>query len=237
MTLDIVLENVNYRVNKDNSGNALSPDEFNAILELVNIEYFKWNFGLPEQYKPNMTFAAREWEVNQKITDDMNPFLVTLDGAVKPFLQVSNKGLAILPEDYFHVSSIGYDLMEGDSTKRYIVEIMTNAQWNSRLGSHILKPALDCPIARFISGQLEFAPKNIGQVDFSYLRKPTIPFYATTEDPITEDMVYDPANSVQLEWPPDCITDITNMLVSYASDNLGMMEIKQSAETRKAQGV
>jgi hypothetical protein len=236
MNLDEIRNSVNFRLNKDNTGLTLPSRQFNTILQVVNLEFFKLAYGLPEEYDKNAPFARRAYEVSQRMTDDLNPFLVSLDGRDKGYLPVDNRGVAVIPSDYAHVTAVGYDT-QSDVPKRIIIEIMTNAQWDSRMGSRIIKPSLKNPICKFHSKKLLLFPYDIGPIAFSYLRYPKKPVYAVIEDPATETEVYDPTMSVELEWPQDVHTDIVNMIVWYASENLGDQLRIQTASQRKKQGV
>lgn len=39
-------------VNKDFSGNIITPERFNELIKVVNIDLFRKKYGLPEQYQP-----------------------------------------------------------------------------------------------------------------------------------------------------------------------------------------
>ncbi len=236
MNLDEILAATNYRINKSVSGQSFPSKNFNTMLQLVNLEYFKLSYGLPENYEKGSPFAKRSYEVSQRITDDLNPFLVSLDGRESGYLKVSSRGVAILPTDYAHVTEISYDTLE-DVPKKIIIEIMTNAQWAARMNSTIIKPSIDNPICKFQKGQLLVFPYNISQIAFSYLRYPIKPFYATIEDTINEIEVYDPVNSIQLEFPEDTHSDFVNHLVAYAAENLTDQLRLQTAQNRKVQGI
>ncbi len=236
MNLDEIRNNVNYRLNKDVSGLTLTTFQFNTILQLINIEYFKLSYGLPEEYEKNAPFPKRAYEVSQKVTDDLNPFLVSMDGRDKGYLAVDNRGVAILPKDYAHVTAIGYDT-QSDVPKRIIIEIMTNAQFDSRMGSRIIKPSLTNPICKFHAGKLLIFPYDINQIAFSYLRYPIKPVFAVIEDPVTETEVYDPTMSVELEYPEEVHVDIVNMICKYASENLMDQFRLQVEENRKSKGI
>jgi hypothetical protein len=236
MTIGEIKEAVNQRIRKDNTGNALSPSEFNSILKIVNSEYFKKKYGLPEEYEKGAYSSRQAWEVSRKISDDLRPFLISLDGKINAPLSVNKNGVANIPSDYAHVSSILYEIRKGTNVKNIIVEPLGNAQFNARRTSAILEPAFDCPVCTFRNGIIQFAPINLRFVAFDYLRKPTTPVYGYTVIAAEEMDVYNPATSTELEWPEDCHSDIVNDVVAYAADALRMQDIKASAEARKRSG-
>lgn len=236
MTLDEIRQFVNFRLKKDYFGNALKPDDFNNVIKFVNIEYFCQKFGLTAEYQKGSAVARINFEDTLKITDDMRLFISNgknNNGA--PFI-INSAGFTDLPEDYLHRTSILYDY-QTDPMQQVPVELLTNAQWNTRLGRSIRKPTKKNPVANIIGSKIRFSPTDLKVVHIEYLRKPKEPFYATNEDINTQSLVYDPDNSVQFEWPEDCHADLANMILSYAADNLMNPQAKQSAELRKAKGV
>lgn len=237
MNLNEIRENVNYRLNKDYTGLAYTPEQFNLVLPLVNIEKFKQLYGLPEEYQKGATYARVEWEASRKISDDLRPFLVSMDGKNTPKLTVNTLGIATLPSDYQHASSLSFDYIVNNESKRKPITILKNAEFDYREGSALVAPTKKRPVCTFKGNEIHFLPKDIRRVKFDYLRLPATPYYATTEDPDTEELVYDHANSVQLEWSETVQADIIAMLVKYAAENLGMMQNVQLSEIRKDKGV
>lgn len=237
MTLDEIRQNVNFRLNKDYSGLSFTPEQFNTVLPLVSIEKFKQLYGLPEEYQKGQTFARIAWEVSRKVSDDLRKFIVSLDGKKKSQLKIDKFGIATLPSDYEHVSSIGFDYVVGGENFRKVITILKNNEFDARAESTISIPSKKRPVCTFVGNEVHFLPRDLGMVKFDYLRLPLKPFYATTEDPVTEVLVYDPANSVELEWPETVQTDIVAMLIKYAAENLGIMPAIEITERRKQLGV
>jgi len=236
MTLDEIRKAVNFRLNKDYSGQSLTPVKFNTVLQIVNLEYFKVKYGLPESYEQDNRSAAQAWEVTRKISDDLRPFLVSMDGKKNDSLKVGADGFADLPTDYAHVSSIGYEYRKGKKVEWKVVEPLTNAIFNARRSSFILTPSLRRPVCTWKADTIHFLPENIGMVGFDYLRNPKTPVYAVIYNVLLEIEQYDAANSTELEWPENTHPDIVNMIVSYTADNLRVQDGKQSAEIRKVVG-
>lgn len=237
MNLDEVRRAINFRINKDYSGQSLSPVKFNDILPIVNLEVFKLRYGLPEDFEKKSYSARQAWEVARKISDDLRPFLVSMDGYINKPLTIDSDGIAQIPSDYAHVSAILFEYRDGDDTKYKKVQPLNNANFNARKTSYILRPRKAKPVCTFRSGTIQFAPNDLKFVSFDYLRLPKKPVYAVTYDTTLEVEVYDPANSVELEWPELVHPDIVAYMVSYCADNLQMDKLKQSAEIRKGIGI
>jgi len=220
MNLQEILDFINYVSNKEQSGKTFSPNQFNTLLPIVSTELFK------QKYK--------HFEDTQEITDDLSAFKVWMgkDGVMP--LEIDSNGYALLPTDYFHYSSILYKQVTSNpdcsiSIKNRPVDILTDAQWDSRLSCPITQPSLKYPIANFQNNFIRFAPKNIGFVDFVYLKEPIIPVYAYTIDSLTDAVVYDPINSVQLDWGDDSHIEICNLLLVKIGINLKEANLFQYA--------
>lgn len=59
-----------WQLNKEQSGNSLSPDQFNSGLAWSNLEYFKLKYGLSEDYQAGdplrpllMRFRRKLWMI------------------------------------------------------------------------------------------------------------------------------------------------------------------------------
>jgi hypothetical protein len=61
----------------------------------------------------------------------------------------------------------------------------------------------------------QLLPKNVGSGILTYLRLPKDGDYATTTDPDTQDNVYDPTNSLQLEWDKKNQNDLVVRIAQY----------------------
>lgn len=254
MNLQEILDFINLKTNKNQSGNTLTPDRFNTALNAVNIDYFKLKYGLPEEYIPGRSLPRQFWESTTKVTDDLSVHKVLLGGYLTQPLQVDSNGYADKPGDYVHVSSMGYKKSvnkNGINTEvMKPVELLTDDQWNPRLSNSISRPTLDYPIARIVGSKIQFEPKDVRNIEFAYLRMPSTPFYDYTiqNDSIVylpEGSTHDgsvlasgtPSRTTELDWPLDNHTDIANMILSYVSVNLRENFLYQDAQNRKNQGI
>jgi hypothetical protein len=232
-TLQDIVDYVHLRMNKDQSGMSISPDKWTNIFQVVNMEYLKLKLGLPEEYQAMSFFPRQAYQITKRLQDDTR-FLVT------PIPLTSQNGVFDLPSDYVYLSSITYEHIYNNHRGVLIkdinnIELLSDMDFSARVSSSLMYPTHKTPIGRFLSGAVEIAPTKINKIKLVYVRKPNDPVYAFTVNS-NDEYVYNPADSVDFEWPDICIPDIANMVLSYVSDNFRDMFIKQSSENRKAQG-
>lgn len=226
MTVEEIRQWVDFELNKNQTGGTLSPEEYNLCLKWANQEYFKLKYGLPEQYRPGQPLPAQAWAVTQENIDALSPFLSAQGGRDYPPLRVDVDGRATIPSDYVHVSSVRYNDLA--------VEVLSNDVIGNRLQSPIVYPDKKYPICTFYSGYIQFYPKDLGFVNFDYLRMPQTPVWGYTI--VNDQPVYNPNTSTQFEFSDIYHMDLAAMIVSYAASNLRDQLAIQLAEQRKIQG-
>lgn len=240
MNLQEIRDTTNFRLNKDQAGDNMNPSEFNSMLALVNIEYFKSQLGL-DSINP-IRDRVKGLQATQLLTESTRHLLVN-KGVVSTPIAVSASGIMELPDNYFTYTEANHAWMEEIDTIQTPfsaeLEVLDDNKWPSRASSTLKKPTLEDPIMRFLSeNRCEVRPRGffgVKRVNLSYVRYPVKPVYQYTLDD-DDNEVYDAANSVELDWPEICHPDIINMIVSYRADNNRDMFIKQSAEARKQKG-
>jgi hypothetical protein len=218
---------VQFELNKNQSGDTLNQDEFNLACGWANLEYFKFNFGLPEQYKVGQPSAAINYENTQLITDRLRKFKQFKGGRDLPSLAVDVNGQALYPSDYVHYSSIRYGFKD--------VTPVRDSNLGSALDNSITAPDKSYPIMVFYDTYMQFYPMDLDFVNFTYLRMPVTPFWAVTI--VNDSYVYDSLRSIQFEWGQDSLTDIANLILSYAARNLKDQLNLQGSERRKTEGI
>lgn len=225
--VNVIFEYCNFELNKNQSGNSLSPSEFNTCLAWSNLEYFKLKYGLSEDYQAGRPVAPVSYEISQKISDDMRTLRTVMGGKNSPAMAVDINGWADIPSDYLHVSTIKYN---GNT-----VEVLREDFLGDRLNNSIKYPSKENPICVIQENYIQFYPTDLGFVKFSYLRLPQTPVWGYTI--VNDAVVYNPATSVQSEFPQDCLTDIGNLILHYAAQNLRDQLTLQTSEQRKEKGV
>jgi hypothetical protein len=230
MDLGKIIKYVNFILNKDQSGNTLNAEEFNMCLEYANVEYFRVLIGLPEQYQPGVALPKIAAEQTEKISSALRKFNVWL-GAPNTDQLPLQKGLSKLPSDYVQYSAIMTETKDGKYTQ---VEVLTDQFIADRLQSVLKGPTTKKPIAHFYGEHVLVYPNTISRVHFKYYRLPKTPFYAVTIQDDNE--IYDPSNSIQLEWPEIEINNIVPFILEYAASNLRDGFTYQNAVRRQMLG-
>jgi hypothetical protein len=226
---------IDFIANKEQSGTAYSITQLNNAFQAANIDLFKLRYGLPEEYMPGRPLPRQSYEVTQKIKDDLRVLKETV------VLPVDEFGIMALPNDYVHKTAIEYTKVLNDpnckepivSTKS--VEIIDDDKWSERKSNTIKRPTLDFPICNFLKDSIRFEPKNLREVEFSYLKTPPQPKWAFFFNNDIE--VYDPINSVDFIWNEILFTDIAKLILNYLSINLKDDELKVAMTEYKNKGV
>lgn len=226
MDLKQILDTLNYICNKEQSGTTLTDLQYNQLLPICSVELFE------QEYK--------KFEETQTITEALMPFKVWLGQNGTLPLQVDSHGYATIPSDYAHYSSLLFRqvLNNADCTqsiKYRKIDVLTDQQWDARLGDSVKMPTMKFPVCNFQNAFIRFAPANLQFVDFVYLKNPSTPYYATTQDTLTDESVYDAANSVQLEWDGAGQLQIMSLILEKIGINLKEQGITQYAELKRAE--
>ena len=213
---------IDFIANKEQSGTAYSIPQLNIAFQVANIDFFQKRYGLPEEYIPGMPIPSQSYEVTQKIKDDLR--------AVKErvVIPVDEFGIMILPDNYVHKTAIEYNKItnsedcENPTASSREVEIIDDDKWSSRKSATIMKPTLDFPICNFQKDSIRFEPKNLKEVELSYLRTPNKPIWGYVFQGGIE--VYDPNTSVQFDWNYILFPDIASRVAKYLGWNLRDVE-------------
>jgi len=221
--------------NKEQSGNAYTIDQLNNWFYAASNDLFKQRYGLPEEYVPGMPIPKMGYEITQKMKDDLR--------ACKEikYLTVDANGIMQIPDDYVHKTAITYEKIvnkccgEAPDVFPKPVDIIDDDKWAERCDNSIKFPSLDFPIANFLKDSIRFMPKNLKNVQFSYLRYPKRPVWGY----ITLNGVeqYNANSSTNFEWNEILFTDISRIILGYLSINLRDDELKKYVEMYKAKGI
>lgn len=232
---------VNFRLNKEQSGRVFTPESFNLACKFADFELMKLKYGLPEQYRPGSPIPSQGWEITQEITDALSHLKVYMGGKDTAQLKINDSGEADIPSDYLHYSAIAYVdyvhdcLTAEDEEERVPVEVVKDGDWDTRISDVLTKPTMQYPIARFNSGYIEFRPRKLGGVDFTYLRKPVPAVLGYTID-ANYNIVYNPDESVQPDWPIQMYNEFAVILYNWMAVNVQSQVNIQDAQNRKIQG-
>lgn len=226
-----------YISNKEQSGNSITPEQFNLLLRRGLDDLFKQRYGLPEEYQPGMPLPRMAYEVTQKMKDDLRMCKVT------DSFSVDSKGQMLLPEDYVHYTRLTYVYYQnnkeaGKPDERFVgIEVIDDDKWDSRRTHPVKIPnKKKIIIGNFNSDNIEFYPRDLGKVEMAYLRYPQTPVWAFTVD-AEDNVVFDPGNSVDIEMPKILTNDLTRIILSYIGINLRESGLVSYIEEIKAKGM
>jgi hypothetical protein len=226
-----------YISNKEQSGNTISPDNFNLLLRRGLDDLFKQRYGLPEEYQPGMPLPRMAYEVTQKMKDDLRMLKKT------ETLSVDANGQMLIPSDYVHYTRITYVYFVNNKENKKPdekivgVEVIDDDKWDGRRTHPIKVPnKKKLIIANFNSDNVEYFPKDLGNIQFTYLKYPPTPVWAYTID-ADDNVVYDPSNSINIELPAILTNDLTRIILSYIGINLREQGLVSYVEEIKAKGM
>lgn len=226
---DIYNQTLN-KLGKDAFGGVLSPEKFNEAIDYVNLS------------KLNDTLAALE--LNQNVQEDLRPFSVTIgdtDSAPLQLTAAQEHRIGVLPDLYVRWSS-GRNMTYTNTScttstaKSRVVEMLQNSDFWWRLSTMRYYPTIKRPIATIQDNRLFVAPTDVTEINVTYFRYPTTPFFDYNLD-AAGDPVYLPPNgvhdssrpdipagtpsaSVEFEWYVDTWIDIINRVYEYMSINI-----------------
>jgi hypothetical protein len=213
----------------------ISDAEFNTAIDASNLDLWKLKVGLPEEYQINAPFSRQAWQVTNKISDDMRYFITQLD------IARNASDIFPYPADYGAFSSMRYEriLNQGCDTpdvKVRTVELVTDAELSERLDNTIILPDYDYPVGAWYGTGWKVYPTIINSINLTYLRLPTTPVRGYILDPATDLTTYDPATSVQLDYPKTLWVDFAYIVLKKLAINIREEVLYQMAESRQLKG-
>jgi len=231
MTLWEMFSLIKFITNKDFSGNIITPERFNELIKVVNIDLFRNKYGLPEEYQPGRPIPNEYADITLKNTDDLKAFkMPSLARAV-------TAGLMTYPTDYAHRDTISYNFtktINGVATPLpKPVEILREAEFAARNGNYTKRPTTQNPCGVVRRDGIHIRPTTITQVDFHYYRWPIAPnfVYVLGDGFITYD-----ATSTEFEWPADEHLTLVAMMLKYIGVNLREGDLVQVANQQLQTG-
>ena len=109
------------------------------------------------------------------------------------------------------------------------------------LSSFIRKPDMKKKIFRhtFKNNKIYVYPTTISKINFKYLRKPLAAFYASIiqSTPTGDFRVFDPALSVDLEWPEQEKDNFLDLMLFYLGIEIRSSQIIDFVKMKQKQGL
>lgn len=180
----------------------------------------EFNRHLNQSQDMLMRYYYRQFEEHQILVDSLLPFIVNTQ------LQIGAKGVVVLPSDYRHRLEVGYleiynaacGETGGPSIDPKPMHYMAANEEMETLSSPIRKPRKDKGVYRhtFFNGYMQVYPTDLtGYVNFKYLRDPVQANYAVTVNSVDRIQIYDPLNSVNLEWEEQDRDNIVDLILLF----------------------
>lgn len=204
---DVYLFVYDVALNKNQAG-QITDSTFNEAIAIINIDLFRKYAGLPEDYQVGRPIPSIGWQNSNILSDDLRNFIVTTP------IQRAGNNYFPYPSDYAVFSSITYDYVQNGTCATpgdYAViplENLTDDQIRTRVISTIKPPSFDYPVFTWNQLGFEVYPKQISQINLTYLQVPPTPYRDFTQLP-NGQTVYNPAGlTVQFAWPQTMLPNI-----------------------------
>lgn len=173
-----------------------------------------------------------KYATSQRLDDALAPFKVDFQFT----LLTTPNGLITTPEDYLDLLGIYTIVTGGDNiTRKKAVEIVNEEEVVIRINSQMVPVTVDDPIGIIKSDwNVQLYPDQPQAGIMMYLREPVAPYFAYSVVS-GRVIVYDQANSVQLEWSDKDIESILLIALNGLGINLSEADILQWSEMKTQQ--
>ena len=212
MNLFQLYELLHIAANKDVMSNWFTPAQFQLELQAKSIRLLRDRLGLPERYQPG-TFSGGA-DASRVIETDLLPFFV------ESIQQVVNQETNIT--DWYYIDTY--------YTRNSIFpEIISKQEVPGRINHPTKKPTEEYPAAIVVAKGLKIWPNTVTSATVLYYKKPKDPVFATTVNADGE-LVYDAANSTELEWRDENKLDIIHLIMQDLGVNIEKQDLQQLAQ-------
>lgn len=199
-------------------GAYLSPDDFNMAVNAAQRQYLNFLTGETAEFNQGTRRPAGGFSND-----------VTTGGSLSNFLKESDLAitaqLAGQPSDFYKISAMR--TIDND----YAIKRVGADKIYAYVNNPIDNPTLVDPIYTEIGTNFKFWPSSLASAKIIYFRKPSDVKWA-----YTGDLVYDAANSVQLEWPENDHMDIVYRTLGIIGINLKDGDLIRISQTVKNDG-
>lgn len=218
MDINDIYKVVSYMVDKY-QGTYLSPDDFNLAINTAQRQYLNFLTGETAEFS-----QGRTGKFTGGFSND-----VTTGGSLTNFLKESTltitSQLAAQPNDFYKISAMR------TTDDNYPVKRVGADKVYSYVGNAIDDPTATTPIYTELGTNFKFFPSSLASVKIVYFKTPAEAKWA-----YTGDLVYDAANSVQLEWPLNDYNDIIYRTLGIIGINLKDGDLIRVSQTVKNDG-
>lgn len=208
---------LNFYINKEQGG-WYAPEELTRIV--TRAQHTLYN-----------TYYTK-YATSQRLDDALAPFKVDFQ-----FTNVSTPaGVITTPDDYLDLLGIYTIVTGGDNiTRKRPVEIVNEEELVIRLNSQVAPVTVNDPIGIIKTDwNVQLYPDQPQAGIMMYLRSPVAPYFAYSVVS-GRVIVYDQANSVQLEWSDKDIETILLIALNGLGINLSEADVLQWSELKTQQ--
>ncbi len=232
-----------FEARKAQSGGNPTPRQFNLAVERAFIAWVMKRYGNQGDYRPGQPIPRMAWQQTQKISDDLifmlikRVFPIGQDGklAYPDGSAVKDIDSQIAPK-YLHASSFRFNFITGKKQKEIKIDVVKDNELGNTLGSSIVDPTRRFPKCSYYNDHIQFHPKDLQSVIFTYLREPVIPKWAFTDNSDGRP-VYDPSQSVDIESNIESVNEIAFNVLSFLGISIRDPLIYQAGENYREKGL
>lgn len=167
MTINEIRKYLNTCLNKDSSGNSLSPQELNILLEANIFSFVR-----------NLVLTYRQYLKSGTPTDDAILTAMLVDSLSKQTTATLTAGAFTLPNDFMFMNDL-YGTYNA-SLKR--IEMVSPEEYPKRTHNLLSKPIAYYPIAFINNTSCKVYPANMTAIYVDYIAKPAIPIFGYYTD-------------------------------------------------------
>lgn len=232
---------------KDGRGNFPTPIQFNQLVNQALLEFIYKRNGNKMDYQNGRPIPKVSYEKTADVMDDLRyiketrVFNVVNDQiGIPDGSTVKDINGAICPE-YIHWKSLRHYYYEKVGTeiirKEYEIVVVPEGELAKRLVSSVNIPTKMYPIAQIKSSTIRFWPKKLQYVEMDYTRYPVPAVWGYTMSGTPARPTYNPASSIDIELPKECMNELAVMYLSYLGINMRDAELLNYAEMSKQKGI
>lgn len=225
--------------NKDEASGYITPEDFNKYAYQAQLEIIGSFYNNPRGYNPQLREPRKAYDTTQDISDTLKSL------KVRKLLYPNTEGEITEPSDYMHFSSamVNFnDLRDGvEVPTTTIVELLRDSELAERLSSEYERPTSKFPVIVQYSTNWQIYPKDIEQVEVTYLKYPLKPWWNYTEvsgRPVfaeTGGITTNPnsgvtaGDSTDFELPEGMIYELVYKLCQYMGISVREADLYQTA--------
>lgn len=202
---------VEFVSNKTQTGNTVTPTQFNEVANRAQMQVFERDY--------------KRFLQDNGITDFLSYFLKNKS------IIINSYGEGNYPSDYQHTASMRHYYAKGG------VEVDVKEEDIYDFGklqvSQLFKADERFPKYAAFATHFRFLPRDLGLAQLDYFKTPVKPFWNYTV--VSNAPVYSASGSTNFEWDDFATNEVAAVYLSLIGCNLKDMELSSFAEMFKAQ--